>query len=187
MTMSTFKRVAVTARSLCRGDFLSQIEKIIPCTDMIILREKDLPYDEYLELARKVKNLCEGTGTQLVLHFYTSAARELGHDAIHLPLGKFLEESENLGDFTIRGVSVHSVSEAVEAWKAGATYLTAGHVFRTDCKKDLEPRGLQFLEDVCRAVPIPVYALGGINDETETEVRKTSAAGACRMSWYMQM
>lgn len=84
------------------------------------------------------------------------------------------------------GTSVHSVEEAVRAEELGASYLFAGHIFETDCKKGLAPRGLSFLEEVCKAVSIPVYALGGINDETEPLVRKTKAAGACRMSGYMK-
>lgn len=84
------------------------------------------------------------------------------------------------------GTSVHSVEEAVRAERLGASYLFAGHIFETDCKKGLAPRGLSFLEEVCKSVSIPVYALGGINDQTEPLVRKTGAEGACRMSDYMK-
>ena len=67
--------------------------------------------------------------------------------------------------FSVRGVSVHSVEDARLAEQCGATYLTAGHVFVTDCKKGLAPRGLDFLHEVCSSVKIPVYAIGGIHEE----------------------
>ena len=83
------------------------------------------------------------------------------------------------------GASCHSVEEAQEAERLGCTYITAGHVFVTDCKKGLAPRGLEFLQDVCRSVSIPVYAIGGINGENIDAVRKTGASGACVMSGLM--
>ena len=46
----------------------------------------------------------------------------------------------------------------MEAERLGATYVTAGHIFTTDCKKGLPPRGLDFLKNVCDAVTIPKTA-----------------------------
>ncbi len=49
----------------------------------------------------------------------------------------------------------------------GASYLTAGHIYATDCKRGLPPRGLGFLKEVCREVSIPVYGIGGIKFDEE--------------------
>lgn len=87
----------------------------------------------------------------------------------------------------MRGVSVHSVEDARLAEQCGATYLTAGHVFVTDCKKGLAPRGLDFLHEVCSSVKIPVYAIGGINDKNAASCIREGAAGVCVMSGYMRM
>ena len=84
---------------------------------------------------------------------------------------------------------VHSLGfrgEAQEAARLGCTYITAGHVFVTDCKKGLAPRGLAFLQEVVESVAIPVYAIGGIGSENAASVRKTGAAGVCVMSGLMQ-
>lgn len=67
----------------------------------------------------------------------------------------------------------------------GCTYITAGHVFATDCKKGIPPRGLDFLKEVCENVSIPVYAIGGISSEVMTSVREAGANGACVMSGLM--
>ena len=85
------------------------------------------------------------------------------------------------------GASVHSVQEALEARELGATYVTAGHVFCTDCKKGVPARGLSFLREVCHAVDIPVYGIGGINEENYSEVLDQGAAGYCLMSEAMKM
>lgn len=91
-------------------------------------------------------------------------------------------------DITI-GCSIHSIEEAVEARNMGASYITAGHVYVTDCKKGLAPRGLDFLKNVCDSVDIPVYAIGGINidDGRREEVKKYGAAGSCIMSGMMKV
>ena len=83
------------------------------------------------------------------------------------------------------GVSIHSVSEAIEAVNLGATYITAGHIFATDCKKDLAPRGLSFLSAVCNSVTIPVYAIGGISPENAQKVIYAGGTGICIMSRLM--
>lgn len=73
----------------------------------------------------------------------------------------------------------------MEAQALGCTYITAGHVFETECKKGLPGRGLDFLRNVCAAVDIPVYGIGGIDAENITFVRNAGASGACLMSSLM--
>ena len=92
---------------------------------------------------------------------------------------------EKKARFSVLGASCHSVEDAVEAEKLGCTYLTAGHVFATDCKRGLPGRGLDFLKAVCQSMSIPVYAIGGISPENIADVRKAGAAGACVMSGLM--
>ena len=87
--------------------------------------------------------------------------------------------------FSVLGASCHHWCEAQSAQKAGAAYITAGHIFATDCKKGLPPRGLDFLAEVCRSVNVPVYAIGGISAENIDEVRRAGAAGGCIMSGLM--
>ena len=74
----------------------------------------------------------------------------------------------------------------MEAERLGAAYVTAGHIFTTDCKKGLPPRGLEFLTDVVNAVKIPVYGIGGIDEENITKIMECGAAGGCMMSGFMK-
>ena len=69
------------------------------------------------------------------------------------------------------------------------TLHLAGHIFATDCKKDLPPRGLEFLKEVCNSVTIPVYAIGGIklSDVQMDEIIKCGAKGGCIMSGMMSL
>lgn len=180
--------LCVTNRALCKSDFLAKIEEIAKAApSAIILREKDLTEGEYKALAASVMEICERNDITCILHSFINAAIELNCDKIHLPLhilrGMSSLEKEK---FTVLGASCHSVEDALEAEKLGCTYITAGHVFATDCKKGIPPRGVDFLKNVCQSVSIPVYAIGGIDEKNISSVKIAGAAGACIMSGLMQ-
>lgn len=179
--------LCVTNRVLCRENFLVRIQKIAEAHPAgIILREKDLTGEEYRELARATMQICNKYGTICILHSFVNVANELGAKAIHLPLPILRTLSkEDREVFTMLGASCHSMEDAIEAESLGCTYITAGHVFDTDCKKGLPGRGLNFLQNVCESVAIPVYAIGGISEGNFAEVIKVGASGACVMSGVM--
>ncbi len=185
--MSTSDILCVTDRTLCREDFLTRVERIAACRPAgLILREKDLAPEAYRRLAEAVMERCGRHGVRCVLHSHPDLALALRADALHLPLPLLRELSrEERARFSVLGASCHSVEEALEAEALGCTYLTAGHVFETDCKKGLPGRGLDFLREVCAAVKIPVYGIGGIGPENVAQVRSAGAAGACLMSSLM--
>ena len=98
---------------------------------------------------------------------------------------KLIKHKEEIKEFKHIGVSVHSVKESKEAERFGATYLIAGHIFPTDYKKGVSPRGLLFLKEVCDAVEIPVFAIGGINKDNFKNALDKGAKGICIMSEAM--
>jgi hypothetical protein len=182
--------ITVTNRKLSSRPFMEQMERVVKLhPKAVILREKDLSEEEYAELAAQILTLCKQYQVPCMLHTYLETARKLQHPYIHLSLFLLKENSEKLSDFLAVGCSIHSVEEAKEAQKLGATYLTAGHIYTTDCKKGLPPRGLDFLREVCNAVTIPVYAIGGIHAGTGQirEVMECGASGACIMSEMMKI
>lgn len=187
MIMSMCRKICVTNRKLVQGDFIEQLKRVLERKPYaLILREKDLSESEYEKLAEQVMKLCEGSGTRLILHNFCDVAKRLGAEGLHMPLAAFLNMAkEDKKSFQCLGVSTHSVEDALLAEKNGAAYITAGHVFATDCKKGVPPRGLSFLHEVCEAVSIPVYAIGGINEENVALCADQGAAGVCLMSGYM--
>ena len=179
--------LCVTNRSLCREDFLTRLERIAAAGPAgVILREKDLSPEAYRALAERVLAVCRAHGVPCILHSFPTVAREFGAEGLHLPLPLLRALSqEERHSFRVLGASCHSAAEAREAEALGCTYITAGHVFATDCKKGLAPRGLPFLREVCRAVTIPVWAIGGIAPENLSPVLATGARGGCVMSSLM--
>ena len=176
---------AVTARALCERPLTEQAERIAQAgVRRLVLREKDLSCEEYTALAADMLKVCEREGITLILHSFPDAARKLGVKRIHMPLALVTEEL--CREFET-GTSVHSAEEAVSAEKMGAVYVTAGHIYATDCKKGLAPRGTGFLEEVCRSVSIPVWAIGGITEERMPDILSAGAVGGCIMSGMMNI
>lgn len=96
------------------------------------------------------------------------------------------KSANSLKDFKVVGVSAHSLEDVKYAEKMGADYVTLSHIFETDCKKGLEPKGLTFLKEITDQVDIKVYALGGINAQNAKLCIDAGADGVCLMSEYMK-
>ena len=188
MIISMSDILCVTNRNLCKEEFLQRVEKIAANHPKgIILREKDLSEEEYKKIAEKVLRICEKYHVPCMLHSFVDVALELRAENIHLPLYILQELDEKTKEkFKIIGASCHSVEEAQAAENLGCTYITAGHVFVTDCKKGLAPRGLDFLKNVIESVSLPVYGIGGIDHKNIHAVRNIGAAGTCIMSGLMK-
>ena len=180
--------LCVTNRKLCRDDFLIRIRRIAQaCPAGIILREKDLDSAEYEELGAEVIRICGEYDVPCILHSFPDVAEALGVTALHLPMPVLRQLPEDCrSGYEILGASCHSAEEAQEAEALGCTYITAGHIFETDCKKGLAGRGLEFLKEVCDAVGIPVYGIGGISPDNVVEIRKAGSSGGCIMSGLMK-
>lgn len=179
--------VSVTAKPLCKDDFLQRIRKISDSeVQYIILREKYLSEQEYYSLAKEVLSVCDKE--KLIIHNFIGTAVSLGIKKIHLPFSAFIELNGRR-NFDIVGTSVHSVDDAAFAQENGADYITAGNIYETDCKKGLKGKRVNFLRNVCESVDIPVYAIGGINADTAggfNAVTEKNFAGVCVMSLLMQ-
>ncbi|WP_304222052.1 thiamine phosphate synthase [Phascolarctobacterium succinatutens] len=192
--MSELPLIAVTDSASCPRPLPEQIERLTKLTELrpqaVILRAKSLDKAAYRSLALQAQQNCEAAGIPLILHSNWQPASELGISKLHLPLALLRQISEyERAYFTWLSTSVHSVEEAIEAQALGATVLIAGHIYTTQCKAGLAPRGLGFLQAVCNAVSLPVYAIGGIGfDATQhAELQANGARGACIMSAYMRL
>ena len=178
--------ICVTHRLLCPDDFLERLDRIAAQHPYaIVLREKDLSESEYEALARDCLRICQKHAVPLNLNSQIAVAQRIGCDGIHLPFHLLLQHKNELGDFSRVGVSLHSPEEAAQLTDTPATYVQAGHVFPTDCKAGVPPRGLSFLRAVCQATDLPVFGIGGITAERYPAVVQTGAAGACIMSGLM--
>ena len=195
----------ISNRKLCENENLEkQIEKIFSAYERKIilknfeivaltLREKDLKENEYLKLIEEIYPICQKYKINLILHqnYDLNLDDKYKIDGIHLSYNIFKSLNENIKAELIKkykriGVSIHSLNEAKEAESLGASYVVAGHIFETDCKKGLEPRGLKFIEDLSSALTIPIFAIGGIDEKNSQSVIDSGAFSVCMMSNLMK-
>jgi thiamine-phosphate pyrophosphorylase len=105
------------------------------------------------------------------------AALELGADGVHL--GREDAGAERaVAAGILLGVSAASVEEARAGELLGAAYIGAGPVWPTPSKPDADPPiGLDGLDEICRAVTIPVVSIGGIDSSNAADCIRAGAAG----------
>ncbi|MBB5354426.1 thiazole tautomerase (transcriptional regulator TenI) [Anoxybacillus mongoliensis] len=80
------------------------------------------------------------------------------------------------------GCSVHTFEEAKRAENEGADYVVFGHIYETNCKEGVKPRGLSSLRQLTSYVRIPVIAIGGIKPSHVRDVFLTEVKGIAVMS-----
>ncbi|RRD37208.1 thiamine phosphate synthase [Fusobacterium nucleatum] len=205
MLENKIKLNIITNRKLCENENLErQIEKIFSAYKKKIilenfeivaltLREKDLYKNEYLNLVKKIYPICKKYRIDLILHqnYNLNLDKKYKIEGIHLSYDNFKSLNKNIREGLIKkykriGISIHSIDEAKEVENLGATYVVAGHIFETDCKKGLEPRGLNFIKELSSILTIPIFAIGGINKENSNLVLNSGAFGVCMMSSLMK-
>ena len=186
-----FELIAVTDMASCPRSLPEQVERIatyLHKPTKLILRAKELTHSAYAALVRAILPLCHQHGIQLILHTHWEIALDLELKNLHMPL-PLLEKMPCAAreKFTL-STSVHSVSEAQQALSLGAQSLVAGHIYATNCKAGVPPRGLAFLRSIC-SLGQAVYAIGGIglHPGQWQELQQAGASGACIMSAYMQV
>ena len=205
MLENKIKLNIISNRKLCENENLEkQIKKIFSAYEKKIilknfeivaltLREKDLDKNKYLNLVKKIYPICKKYGIDLILHqnYDLNLDEKYNIEGIHLSYEIFKSLNKNIREKLIKkykriGVSIHSLEEAKDVENLGATYVVAGHIFETDCKKGLEPRGLNFIKELSSILTIPIFAIGGINEENSNLVLNSGAFGVCMMSSLMK-
>ena len=205
MLENRIKLNIITNRKLCENENLEkQIEKIFSAYEKKIilknfeivaltLREKDLDKNEYLNLVEKIYPICKKHKINLILHqnYDLNLDDRYMIKGLHLSYEIFKSLNKNIREGLIKkykriGVSIHSLNEAKEVENLGATYVVAGHIFETDCKKGLEPRGLKFVEELSSILTIPIFAIGGIDEKNSQSVIDSGAFSVCMMSSLMK-
>jgi len=159
--------------------------------DWIQIRERDLSGKECAALTsaaieRAVRPLTRRRGTtRILVNDRLDVALSQAAGGVHLgENGLPVEEARKLADSRIRakdfliGVSCHSREAAKAAAKGGAHYIFFGPIFATPSKAAYgAPQGLARLAEVCRAVPLPVVAIGGITLEYAALCLSAGASG----------
>lgn len=127
----------------------------------------------------------------IFVHNFSDFALRAGERNLWLPLGVLRSFSAARGAEFLRAnfkklvTSCHSEAEAREALELGASAICLSHIFATDCKAGLAPKGLNLIRAVRGFYDGEIYALGGITPRNFASVLRAGANRIAVMSSAM--
>ncbi len=153
--------------------------------DTIQFRQKEGSTRKLIESARSIKHLCANAGATFIVNDRLDVAIASDSDGVHLgqddfpiPLARAI-----LGDNKIIGGSAVRLEEAQKCLEEGADYIGFGPVYPTTSKADAGPvTGLDLMKEVIDKVPLPIIAIGGVNEKNTPEVMRAGAYGIAVIS-----
>lgn len=178
---------AVTDRKWLKdGQTLAgQVEQaILGGVTVVQLREKHADMEAFLALAREVKSVTDRYQVPLIINDNLEVALAVDAAGIHVGQEDLAADAvrQRIGDKKVLGVSAQTVEQALAAERAGADYLGVGAVFPTSSKADAVEVDFATLQAICRAVQIPVVAIGGITADNMTDLQDSGIVGVAVIS-----
>lgn len=173
---------------LANRNLEDDVEKaILGGVTMVQLREKNIDNDSFIELAKKVKQVCNKYKVPFIINDNLEVALAIDSDGIHIGQDDLPASlvRQKIGPDKILGVSAHNLDEAIAAKKAGATYLGAGAMFSTTTKDNTTNLSIEQLQTITKNVDIPVVAIGGINYDNCLSLKNCNLAGIAVVSAIM--
>lgn len=155
---------------------------------LLQIREKNRTTREYMSLAEKVHALTLRYGVPLLIDDRLDIAMAIDAEGVHLGQSDLPVSIARkiLGPDKIIGATAKTVPQALEAYEQGADYLGVGAIYPTTTKVKTILTSTDTLRDICKAVPIPVNAIGGLNRDNIDVLQGTGIAGICVVSAIMK-
>ena len=174
---------------LSEEEFLRRTEEALKGGVSIVqLREKDKTTREYILLAEKVHELTKKYNVPLIIDDRVDVTLAAGAEGVHLGQSDMPISTARkiLGNDFIIGATTKTVTQALEAYKQGADYLGVGAIYPTTTKVKTVLTSTETLDAICKAVPIPVNAIGGLNKNNVDVLEGIDIAGLCMVSAIMK-
>lgn len=171
------------------AEFLRRVEAALQGGVTILqLREKERTTREYLSLAEKVHTLTQTYHVPLIIDDRLDIAMAMDAEGVHLGQSDMpIHIARKLfGPDKIIGATAKTVPQALEAWEQGADNLGVGAIYPTTTKVKTILTSTDTLAAICKAVPIPVNAIGGLNRENIEILSGIPIAGICVVSAIMK-
>lgn len=170
-------------------EFLRRIEEALKGgVSLLQLREKEKTTREYIALAQKVHTLTKKYHVPLIIDDRVDVALAMGAEGVHLGQSDMpiAVARKIMGDAFIIGATTKTVPQALEAASQGADYLGVGAIYPTTTKVKTVLTSVETLDAICRAVSIPVNAIGGLNKNNVQVLKGIGIAGLCVVSAIMK-
>ena len=170
-------------------EFLYRTEEALKGGATILqLREKDKTTREYISLAEKVHKLTKKYNVPLIIDDRVDVALAIDAEGVHVGASDVPVDTARklMGENKIVGATAKTVPWALEAYEQGADYLGVGAIYPTTTKVKTVLTSTETLDAICKAVPIPINAIGGLNKNNVQILKGIDIAGFCVVSAIMK-
>lgn len=143
-------------------------QAIIGGVTIIQIREKEKNYNEFFEIASRIKKVTDKYNIPLIINDNIEIAINLNADGLHIGQNDIscLKARKLLGSKKIIGVTVTNLDEAKQAIESDASYLGVGAIYKSTTKSEAVVVGVDELQKIVNYSSIPVVVIGGINKNT---------------------
>ncbi|MBE6570250.1 MAG: thiamine phosphate synthase [Ruminococcaceae bacterium] len=170
-------------------EFLYRVEQALKGgVTLLQLREKNKSTREYIGLAEKVHAIAKRYNVPLIIDDRVDVALAVDAEGVHLGAEDMTiaQARKILGEEKIIGATAKTVPWALDVYSQGADYLGVGAIYPTTTKVKTVLTSTDTLRDICKAVPIPVNAIGGLNKGNIDILAGIPIAGICAVSAIMK-
>ena len=148
----------------------------------IQLRVKNKPFEDWLQIAKDVKQICNHFQTTLIINDHAEIAKAVDADGVHV--GKndvtVLAARKIVGESKIIGATANTLEDILVHQKNGVNYIGLGPYKFTKTKEKLNPilglEGYSIIQQSNNS-SIPIIAIGGIQIEDVQPLMNTGIHG----------
>lgn len=134
-----------------------------------------------------IRDLTKRYNALFIVNDFIDLAMAVNADGVHLGQEDIpLDSAQKVFSGRIIGISTHSLSEAIEAYNGGASYIGYGPIFPSVTKDAGIPKGPESIKEIKRYIEIPLIAIGGIKAENVLSVFKNGADGVAVSSGIIE-
>lgn len=155
--------------------------------DLLQLRAKKLTLPEIEKLARLMHPITRDHGVPLIINDHLEIAASVGSEGVHVGQDDdaVAKARAVVGPNVFVGKSTHSLAQAVAAQEEKADYIGFGPLYATGTKPDYVPIGLQDITGVHQQVSLPIFCIGGVNEERLPEILNAGARRVVVVSAFL--
>jgi thiamine-phosphate pyrophosphorylase len=151
----------------------------------IQLRYKNKSILEVLTLAKMVQKICKAYDAKLIINDHVQVAWQINADGVHLGLDDLSvkEAKALLKENKIIGGTANTLEDVLQRVNEKCDYIGLGPFRFTATKEKLSPiLGIEGYQSILnelknRNIDIPIYAIGGLEEEDFEELEKTGVHG----------
>ncbi len=181
-----FEKIQYISQGKSPEEQIANIEKALDVgCKWIQLRYKNKPIEEVLTLAKMVQKICKAYDAKLIINDHVEVAYQIDADGVHLGLNdiSIAEARKLLKQNKIIGGTANTIEDVLQRVHEKCDYIGLGPFRFTTTKEKLSPiLGLEGYQNILcelknRNIEIPIYAIGGIEEDDIEKLVETGVYG----------